>query len=98
MKQTSKSITFAGILIVFALSGCYSSSSIRAGSDNDNIIRTAESVPGVVNYIWEEPMVDVTDVPPGLDPEGQYWRPGHAQIVEIRQGKWKHYRFPDQEK
>jgi len=51
------------------------------------------SVPasGVVPYVWEEPMIDVIDVPPGLDPEGRYYRPAHQEIVEIRQGRWQYY-------
>lgn len=44
---------------------------------------------GVQDAAWEEPMVDVIDVPPGLDPEGIYYRPQHQEIVEVRQGKWK---------
>ena len=52
-------------------------------------VRTA---PGVVEYVWEEPMVDVVEIPPGLDPEGVYYRPAHQSIVEIRQGRWKHYK------
>jgi len=51
----------------------------------------ADVPPGVVEYVWEEPMVDVVDVPPGLDPEGRYYRPGHQAVVEVRQGRWKHY-------
>ncbi len=53
------------------------------------VTRTA---PGVVEYVWEEPMVDTVVVPPGLDPEGNYYRPAHRSIVEIRQGRWKHYK------
>lgn len=52
-------------------------------------VRTA---PGVVEYVWEEPMIDVIEVPPGLDPDGIYYRPAHQEVVEIRQGRWKHYR------
>lgn len=52
------------------------------------------NVPGVVEYTWEEPMVDMIEVPPGLDPEGTYYRPAHSEIVEIRQGKWQYYRKP----
>ncbi|MCI5066185.1 hypothetical protein MRY87_10710 [bacterium] len=51
-------------------------------------VRTA---PGVVEYVWEEPMVDVVEIPPGLDPDGVYYRPAHQSIVEIRQGRWKYY-------
>ena len=49
-----------------------------------------KEVPGAVEYVWEEPMVDVVDVPPGLDPEGHYYRPGHQEVVEIRQGRWRY--------
>lgn len=52
------------------------------------------NVPGVVEYTWEEPMVDVVEVPPGLDPEGHYYRPAHEEVVEIRQGRWQYYKKP----
>ena len=52
------------------------------------------NVPGVVEYTWEEPMVDVVEVPPGLDPEGHYYRPAHQEVVEIRQGRWQYYKKP----
>jgi uncharacterized lipoprotein YmbA len=51
-------------------------------------------VPGVVESAWEEPMVDMVEVPPGLDPEGIYYRPAHSEVVEIRQGRWQYYRKP----
>jgi uncharacterized lipoprotein YmbA len=54
------------------------------------------NVPGVVESAWEEPMVDVVEVPPGLDPEGAYYRPAHSEVVEIRQGRWQYYRKPSQ--
>jgi hypothetical protein len=64
----------------------------------DASIRTnetyAKGTPGVVDYVWEEPMIDVVDVPPGLDPEGHYYRPAHQSITEVRQGKWRYYRDP----
>lgn len=52
------------------------------------------NIPGVVEYTWEEPMVDVIEVPPGLDPEGVYYRPAHQEVVEIRQGRWQYSRKP----
>ncbi len=52
------------------------------------------NVPGVVESAWEEPMVDMVEVPPGLDPEGIYYRPAHSEVVEIRQGRWQYYRKP----
>jgi uncharacterized lipoprotein YmbA len=48
----------------------------------------------VVESAWEEPMVDMVEVPPGLDPEGIYYRPAHSEVVEIRQGRWQYYRKP----
>lgn len=50
---------------------------------------------GIAPHIWEEPMVDVIDVPPGLDPEGNYYRPAHQEVIEIRQGRWQYYRDKD---
>lgn len=52
--------------------------------------QTPPAEQGVVTYIWEEPMTDVVDVPPGLDPEGHYYRRAHQAVVEVRQGKWKY--------
>ncbi len=51
-------------------------------------------VPGIVESTWEEPIVDSIEVPPGLDPEGIYYRPAHSEVVEIRQGRWQYYRKP----
>ncbi len=46
--------------------------------------------PGTVEYVWEEPMVNVIDVPAGLDPEGHYYIPAHQAVIEIRQGRWNY--------
>ena len=46
---------------------------------------------GTVDYVWEEPSRDVVDVPPGLDPEGHYYRPGHQEVVESLPGRYKFY-------
>lgn len=54
--------------------------------------RAEKTPPGVQEHVWEEPMVNVVDVPPGLDPEGHYYRPAHQSIVEIRQGRWNYYK------
>ena len=51
--------------------------------------------PGAVEFVYEPPMVDVMDVPPGLDPDGTYYRPAHQEVVEIRQGRWKYYKDPN---
>ena len=54
--------------------------------------------PGAVEFVYEPPMVDVVDVPPGLDPEGTYYRPAHQEIVEVRQGRWRYYKLPSERK
>ena len=55
---------------------------------------TSPAQRGVVESVWEEPMVDVVEVPPGLDSEGVYYRPAHREVVEIRQGRWQYYKQP----
>lgn len=88
-----------GILLFAGLVGCSStastsmSASAGMGAQQPGTVAgvPAQEIPGVVQYVWEEPMVDVVDVPPGLDPEGHYYRPSHQAIVEIRQGRWQYY-------
>ena len=84
----------AGISALVALSGCSFSSVERTQSSQPVLVQQAANTnaPGVVNYVWEEPMVDVISVPPGLDPEGHYYRPGHQEVIENRQGRWQYYR------
>jgi hypothetical protein len=95
------------ILLMLAtafLPGCYSVSTHteleEVGSvDGQESVRVSRQnagggsldAPGQATLLWEEPMVDVLDVPPGLDPEGHYYRPAHKSIVEIRQGRWQYY-------
>ena len=73
----------------FVLGGCAAKS---ATDTSQQPVVITEKAPGVVQEVWEEPMVDVVDVPPGLDPEGVYYRPGHQEVVEIRQGRWQYYK------
>jgi len=87
-------ITIAGILVGFC--GCSSSSvAVEKPAAELRVVHGGSEVPGIVEYIWEEPMVDVVDVPPGLDPEGHYYRPAHQEVIEVRQGRWKYYRHRD---
>ena len=74
---------------LLAISGCSFSS--RGEPGQTTVVQVVQS-PGAVEEIWEEPMVDVVDVPPGLDAEGHYYRPGHQEVVEVRQGRWKYHR------
>ena len=79
-------------LPLLGLSGCGARTIVRTETVEVPSERTyAKSAPGAVEYVWEEPMVDVVEVPPGLDPEGHYYRPAHQEVQEIRQGRWKYY-------
>lgn len=79
--------------LALVLAGCFGTQEVEVVPEPVVEYRVQE-VPGAVEYVWEEPMVDVVDVPPGLDPEGHYYRPGHQEVVEIRQGRWKYYKRP----
>lgn len=93
MKITSFAVISCGLM---ALTGCSMGSS-GGGESVRTVYREVpvevpgEKPPGLVEYVWEEPMVDVVDVPPGLDPEGRYYRRGHQAVVEVRQGRWRNY-------
>lgn len=89
-----KVMTLAGILLA---SGC---STGACNARNGECVTRTETIvqeryipadPGAVEFVWEPPMVDVVDVPPGLDPEGHYYRPAHQAVVEIKQGRWQYY-------
>lgn len=87
---------FGGVCIALAIVAVVSGCSRNRPEVAPTIQYQVRNVPGAVEYIWEEPMVDVVDVPPGLDPEGHYYRPGHQEVQEIRQGRWQYYRRPQQ--
>ncbi len=97
MNSLVKSVAARGLLVfsVVCVGAC-------ASSTHTEVVKPApvefqvRNVSGVVEYVWEEPMVDVVDVPPGLDAEGVYYRPGHQEVVEIRQGRWQYYPRPQQ--
>jgi hypothetical protein len=88
-----KYLMFIVIIASLALTGCstfWMSSEVR--STEVIVDQNYSPDPGAVEYVYEPPMIDVIDVPPGLDPEGHYYRPSHQEIVEIRQGRWKYYK------
>ena len=87
----------AALILILAItgSGCGCCGASRNEQAKASLVEyRVQDVPGAVEYIWEEPMVDVVDVPPGLDPEGHYYRPGHQEVVEVRQGRWQYYKRP----
>jgi len=99
-----KSMRVAKVVVAVAVAsaaivaaGCSSSRKVSVESDARATGVQVIKAPGIVEHVWEEPMVDVVDVPPGLDPEGTYYRPAHQAVVEIRQGRYRYYRDPQQE-
>ncbi len=95
--MNSKVIMIIGSLM---LGACSTHSAVKSEVVSEpQVVTQVIQAPGVVEYVWEEPMVDVVDVPPGLDPEGHYYRPAHQGVIEVRQGRWKYYRkAEDQER
>ncbi len=85
MKRRKLHICAGAAALALAIGGC----APREPGTTPVVVH--EDAPGTVQEVWEEPMVDVIDVPPGLDPEGTYYRPGHQEVVEIRQGRWQYY-------
>ena len=86
--MNKKLIIFSTLTVL--LTACASAPApiiVEPAIDHDGLARD-----GIAPHIWEEPMVDVIDVPPGTDPEGHYYRPSHQEVVEIRQGRWQYYK------
>lgn len=88
------------LFLPFALGSCLVLTSACSSSQNESTSREVVvdqqtyvvPDPGAVEFVWEPPLVDVVEVPPGLDPEGHYYRPQHQEVLEIRQGRWKYYK------
>lgn len=51
-------------------------------------------VPGTVHSAYVEPIIDTVKVPTQLDPEGNYLRPSHTSVYEIRPGRVQPVEFP----
>lgn len=45
--------------------------------------------PGVVRYCWEEPMVQIQNVGPGLDADERWYEPAYVAVREVKQGRWR---------
>ena len=55
-----------------------------------------EVVPGTVDDVWVEPMIDSVRMPAQLDPKGTYYRPSHNTLAEIRPGRFQKVQYPDE--
>lgn len=98
-KQKTSIFILALVAMILCTSGCSYNRTADRPIIREVVVETEGPIPpGTVRYVWEEPMIDVVDVPPGLDPEGIYYRPGHQEVVEVRQGRWRHYEFSEDSK
>lgn len=85
MQVFGKIVSVALFLVLMSLTACSS----RQPREPERVIETITiKDPGAEEYVWEPPMVDQVEVPPGLDSEGHYYRPAHEEVVEVRQGRW----------
>ena len=85
---------FGTLLIALLLASCSSSMSQSGKRGGEKVVVEREYPvypDGVVDYVWEEPTREIVDVPPGLDPEGHYYRPGHQEAVETLPGRYRFY-------
>ena len=44
---------------------------------------------GVMQYCWEEPLVNAEKVNAGMDSRGNWWNPAHTSVNEARMGRWR---------
>jgi hypothetical protein len=51
--------------------------------------KAAPVPPGVIRYCWEEPMVELEPIGPGLDSDERWYQPAHIAIREVKQGRWR---------
>ena len=85
------------IICIIGLLGCSTKTGLIT-LEKETIRTVTVQDPGSVEYVWEPPIVDVVDVPPGLDPSGTYYRPAHQEVVEIRPGRWRYKQMQDVKK
>ncbi len=95
IKKITSKVASSGLMMALmglsVISGCAPSANSPSTPESYSAgTPRIASEDGVVAGVWEPPIVDVIQVPPGLDPEGHYYRPAHDEVVEIRQGRWKH--------
>ena len=77
------------LCIMTSLVSC--SSPTRATVDSRGYFEQADPVPpeGVVQYCWEEPLVNTETVNAGVDSRGNWYIPAHTSINEVKMGRWR---------
>lgn len=93
-------ILITGVLLL-AATGC--TRTMKQGDTVTVVVREPvnelerEPVPGTVNDVWVEPMVDNIWQPGQLNPSGTYYRQGNHTLVEIRPGRYQKVEYPADE-
>jgi hypothetical protein len=79
------------LISIFVLIGCSKNVQMSRKVREINVRNEQNVIPatGSISYAWEEPMTQVIDVPPALDPDEVIYIPGHSEVVEIRPGRWQ---------
>ena len=91
---------FISIPLVFSLAACSSKKVNTEIPYEARLIKIdvqENSVPGTVQEVYIEPMVDQVQVPGRLDPNGVYYIPPHQEVVEIRRDKYQLIQYPEDE-
>ncbi len=78
--------------LLFITASCSPSASVEYTAESmykgiDNIEPNAPE--GVVQYCWEEPLVEVEKVNAGIDSDGTWYRPAMHEVKEVRMGRWR---------
>lgn len=88
-------------VVLLAATGC--TRTMKQGDTVTVVVREPvnelerEPVPGTVNDVWVEPMVDNIWQPGQLDPSQTYYRAGHHTLAEIRPGRYQQVEYPPDE-
>jgi len=82
-------IFISGVAVLLLLfTGCSSKPQGPLVISQDEVVLVPENdIPGTVRRTWEEPMVDVVDVPGQVDPTNTYYRLPHKTLQRVRPGK-----------
>ena len=87
---STRNILIALSLLSASTLACGCSSSKTPASRPLVVVNRPAPVPeGVVQYCWEEPIVEYDRVNPGLGAEGRWYHPAYIATREIRAGKWR---------
>jgi hypothetical protein len=87
----NRSNILLALLALAVIPGCASAPKGTIKPETRYIVldRPAVIPPGVVRYCWEEPMVQIENVGPGLDADERWYQPSYAAVREVKQGRWR---------